>query len=56
MVTHSAMAASRASRVLFIKDGIIFYDIYKGNLNNEEMYNKIVKTQMMLLAGGESIE
>ncbi len=56
MVTHSAMAASRASRVLFIKDGIIFYDIYKGNLNNEEMYNKIVKTQMMLLAGGEVIE
>ncbi|WP_100065857.1 ABC transporter ATP-binding protein [Miniphocaeibacter massiliensis] len=56
MVTHSAMAASRASRVLFIKDGIIYYDIYRGNLNNEEMYNKIVKTQMMLLAGGESIE
>lgn len=56
MVTHSAMAASRASRVLFIKDGIIYYDIYKGNLNNEEMYNKIVKSQMMLLAGGESVE
>lgn len=56
MVTHSAMAASRASRVLFIKDGVIYYDIYKGSLNNEEMYNKIVKTQMMLLAGGESIE
>ncbi|QQK07021.1 ABC transporter ATP-binding protein [Miniphocaeibacter halophilus] len=56
MVTHSAMAASRASRVLFIKDGVIYYDIYKGSLNNEEMYNKIVKTQMMLLSGGESIE
>lgn len=56
MVTHSAMAASRASRVLFIKDGVIYYDIYKASLNNEEMYNKIVKTQMMLLAGGESIE
>ena len=56
MVTHSAMAASRASRVLFIKDGVIYYDIYRGNLDSEEMYNKIVRTQMMLLSGGESIE
>lgn len=56
MVTHSAMAASRASRVLFIKDGRIFYDLRKGESDNEEMYNKIVKTQMMLLSGGESLE
>ena len=56
MVTHSTMAASRASRVLFIKDGIIFHDIYKGDMNNDQMYKKLVQTQMMLLAGGDSLE
>ncbi|WP_300409449.1 ABC transporter ATP-binding protein [Lagierella sp.] len=56
MVTHSTMAASRASRVLFIKDGIIFYDLYKGDMNNEQMYKKLVQTQMMLLSGGDTIE
>ncbi|MDO5018696.1 MAG: ABC transporter ATP-binding protein [Lagierella massiliensis] len=56
MVTHSTMAASRASRVLFIKDGIIFHDIYKGDLNNDQMYKKLVQTQMMLLSGGDFIE
>lgn len=56
MVTHSTMAASRASRVLFIKDGIIFHDIYKGDMTNDQMYKKLVQTQMMLLAGGGSLE
>lgn len=56
MVTHSAMAASRASRVLFIKDGRIFYDLNKGENTNEEMYNRIIKTQMMILSGGEVVE
>lgn len=56
MVTHSTMAAARASRVLFIKDGKIFYDLYKGDMTNDEMYEKLVKSQMMILAGGERLE
>ena len=56
MVTHSTMAAARASRVLFIKDGKIFYDIYKGDRTNDQMYEKLVKSQMMILSGGERFE
>ncbi len=41
MVTHSIQAASHAGRVLFIKDGCVFHQIYKGNQNNEEMYKMI---------------
>ncbi len=41
MVTHSIQAASRAGRVLFIKDGTVFNQIYRGALNDEEMYRKI---------------
>lgn len=53
MVTHSTMAASHAERVLFIKDGEIFHQIYKGNMNNDEMYKKISDTLNLLLAGGD---
>lgn len=56
MVTHSTMAAARASRVLFIKDGKIFYDLYKADMTNDQMYEKLVKSQMMILAGGEDLE
>lgn len=56
MVTHSTMAAARASRVLFIKDGKIFYDLYKGDRTNDQMYEKLVKSQMMILSGGEGFE
>lgn len=41
MVTHSLQAASHAGRVLFIKDGCVFHQIYKGNLSNEAMYKMI---------------
>ncbi len=41
MVTHSVKAASYASRVLFIKDGEVYHQIYKGTSNNQEFYNKI---------------
>ena len=41
MVTHSVKAASYASRVLFIKDGEVYHQIYKGDSNNQEFYNKI---------------
>ena len=53
MVTHSVKAASASSRVLFIKDGEVFHQIYRGNYNNEQMYQKISDTLTMLQAGGE---
>ncbi|MDO4396709.1 MAG: ATP-binding cassette domain-containing protein, partial [Clostridia bacterium] len=53
MVTHSIKAASCASRVLFIKDGEVFHQIYKGQCNNDEMYQKISDTLAMLQTGGE---
>lgn len=54
MVTHSVKAASHASRVLFIKDGEVFHQIYRGNSSNEELYQKISDTLTMLVAGGKS--
>ncbi len=56
MVTHSTKAASHAKRVLFIKDGEVFHQIYKGNMKVEEMYAKISDTLTMLAAGGEQHE
>lgn len=56
MVTHSVKAASNASRVLFIKDGEVFYQLYRGNLSNEEMYQKISDTLTALTTGGEKVE
>lgn len=53
MVTHSVKAASSASRVLFIKDGEVFHQLYRGNLTNEEMYQKISDTLTVLATGGE---
>lgn len=52
MVTHSAKAASHASRVLFIKDGEVFHQIYRGQNTNQEMYQSISDT-LTLLATGE---
>lgn len=53
MVTHSVKAASHAGRVLFIKDGEIYHQLYRGNLSNDEMYKKISNTLTVLLSGGE---
>lgn len=53
MVTHSVKAASGANRVLFIKDGQVFHQLYKGGLTNEEMYQKISATLTVLSTGGE---
>lgn len=53
MVTHSTKAASRAGRVLFIKDGALFHQIYRGGSTNEEMYQKIYDALTLLMAGGE---
>lgn len=54
MVTHSVKAASHASRVLFIKDGVVFNQLYKGNLSDAEMYEKIADTLTALTTGGEA--
>lgn len=48
MVTHSIQAAKCAGRVLFIKDGNLFHQIYRGNSSNEEMYRKISDTLTVL--------
>lgn len=56
MVTHSTKAASHAKRVLFIKDGEVFHQIYRGNLTSEELYAKISDTLTMLTTGGEKHE
>ena len=56
MVTHSTKAASHARRVLFIKDGEVFHQIYRGNLTSEELYAKISDTLTMLTTGGEKDE
>ncbi len=53
MVTHSTDAASHAGRVLFIRDGVVFHQIYRGNATNEELYKKISDTLTMLRTGGE---
>ena len=55
MVTHSVKAASRAGRVLFIKDGLIFHQIYRGDASNEIFYQRIsdTLTRMMSGQGGE---
>lgn len=56
MVTHSVKAASHASRVLFIKDGEVFHQLYKGNMSNEELYHKISDSLTLLATGGDKCE
>ena len=56
MVTHSVKAASSAKRVFFIKDGKVFHQLYRGNLTNEEMYERISDTLKILTTGGEEDE
>lgn len=52
MVTHSIKAASYAKRVLFIKDGEVFHQLYKGSMSNEELYQKISDTLTLIATGG----
>ncbi len=54
MVTHSVKAASHAGRVLFIKDGEVFHQIYRGDSDNERLYQKISDTLTMLATGGDA--
>ncbi|MGM9668905.1 MAG: ABC transporter ATP-binding protein [Faecousia sp.] len=53
MVTHSTKAASHASRVLFIKDGEVFHQLYRGDSTDEQLYQKISDTLTMLAQGGD---
>lgn len=53
MVTHSVKAASHAGRVLFIKDGEVFHQIYRGNKTDEQLYQMISDTLIMLATGGD---
>lgn len=55
MVTHSVKAASHASRVLFIKDGQVFHQIYKAGMTNEQLYQKISDSLTLMAQGGERI-
>jgi putative ABC transport system ATP-binding protein len=52
MVTHSTKAASHAKRVLFIKDGVVYHQLYRGSLSNEEMFEKISNTLTVIATGG----
>jgi len=56
MVTHSTKAASHAKRVMFIKDGFLFHQLYKGKMTNEEMYQKISDTLNIMATGGAGNE
>lgn len=56
MVTHSVKAASTAGRVLFIKDGRVFHQIYKGKLSETQMYQKISDAMTAITAGGADDE
>ena len=56
MVTHSVRAASHAGRVIFIKDGELFHQLYRGDMAKEQFYQKIADTLTLLATGGESHE
>ena len=53
MVTHSVKAASTASRLLFIKDGEVYHQIYRGESSSQQLYQKISDTLTMLATGGD---
>ena len=56
MVTHSIQAASRAGRVLFIKDGQVFHQIYRGDQTDDQMYQSISDTLTVLATGREGAQ
>lgn len=53
MVTHSVKAASKAGRVLFIRDGEVYHQVYRGNMSDEQLYQKISDTLTLLATGGD---
>lgn len=55
MVTHSLKAASHAGRVLFIKDGAVFHQLYRGTGGRDELYRRISDTLTLIASGRDSI-
>lgn len=55
MVTHSTKAASHADRILFIKDGEVFHQLYRGNLTNEQLYARISDTLTVLTQKADEV-
>ena len=55
MVTHSVRAASRAGRVLFIKDGEVYHQLYRGLMTDDELYQKITDALTVLQTGGAQL-
>ena len=55
MVTHSVQAASSADRVLFIKDGEVYHQLYRGDQSDEALYQKISDTLTILAAGRKQL-
>ena len=53
MVTHSVKAASHAGRVLFLRDGEVYHQLYRGEMSFEQMFAKVSDTLTMLTTGGE---
>ncbi|MCQ2452905.1 MAG: ABC transporter ATP-binding protein, partial [Oscillospiraceae bacterium] len=51
----STDAASHANRILFIRDGVVFHQIFRGDATNEQLYKKISDTLTMLRSGGEAV-
>ena len=56
MVTHSIKAASHAKRVLFLRDGEVFHQLYKANMTKEEMFAKISDTLTVIATGSGNKE
>lgn len=56
MVTHSVNAASHAKRVMFIKDGEVFHQVYRGSMSTEAMFARISDTLTAITTGGERSE
>ncbi len=56
MVTHSAQAASYSSRVLFIKDGVVYNQLYRGKETRDEFYARIMSTMTVMTDSAVEIE
>lgn len=52
MVTHSIPAAASAGRVLFIKDGVVYHELYRGEATDQEMRERIAESLTMLTNRG----
>lgn len=55
MVTHSVRAASFADRILFIRDGEVFHQLYRGHDTDEQLYQKISETLTLVVTGGDRV-